>query len=144
VSELKEGRSFGELAIITNKPRAARIIAEDECYFAVMKKADYFRVLTQIEDVKSNLIIDFLKEIPILKRYSRNTLRKLAKAATYCEYKKDYKVLREGSQSDDMFFISTGEFIIERRDTNENKLLSESGLNHNKGEIEKYIRLSCL
>lgn len=35
------GKSFGELALITNKPRAATIKCLTECHFAVMNKINY-------------------------------------------------------------------------------------------------------
>lgn len=49
VVTLREGKSFGELALIKNKPRAATIRCKDDCHFAVMNKADYQKVLQRIE-----------------------------------------------------------------------------------------------
>jgi CRP-like cAMP-binding protein len=42
---IKTGASFGELALITNKPRAATINCMQDCHFAVMAKSDYEKVL---------------------------------------------------------------------------------------------------
>ncbi len=50
VTTLDEGRSFGELAILTNKPRAARVIAEESTYCAVLLKSDFFKVINQIDN----------------------------------------------------------------------------------------------
>ncbi len=49
VTTLKSGKSFGELALIKNKPRAATIICQEVCHFAVISKADYTKVLKKIE-----------------------------------------------------------------------------------------------
>ena len=38
VIELGAGKSFGELALITNKPRSASIITLTSCFFAIMDK----------------------------------------------------------------------------------------------------------
>ena len=38
---LRTGKSFGELALIKNKPRAATIRTSDDCHFAVMEKENY-------------------------------------------------------------------------------------------------------
>jgi CRP-like cAMP-binding protein len=43
------GHSFGELALINNKPRAATIHCEEGCHFAVMSKKDYKECLIKIE-----------------------------------------------------------------------------------------------
>jgi len=41
VKILTAGKSFGELALINNAPRAATISSRSECYFAVVARADY-------------------------------------------------------------------------------------------------------
>lgn len=43
--KLGSGKSFGELALINNKPRAATIKCITPCHFAVMSKADYKKCL---------------------------------------------------------------------------------------------------
>ena len=42
---MKSGKSFGELALIKNKPRAATIKCLENCNFAVMSKYDYQKIL---------------------------------------------------------------------------------------------------
>lgn len=41
VAKLKDGKSFGELALIQNKPRAATIKCVQDSHFAVLDKAVY-------------------------------------------------------------------------------------------------------
>jgi hypothetical protein len=41
VTVLTKGDCFGELALINNKTRAARIICKEECLFGILKKIDY-------------------------------------------------------------------------------------------------------
>lgn len=45
VVTLRAGKSFGELALTKNKPRAATIKCSEDCQFAVMNKTDYQKVL---------------------------------------------------------------------------------------------------
>lgn len=47
--KLSNGKSFGELALINKMPRAATVVALDNCHFATMGKKDYERVLAKIE-----------------------------------------------------------------------------------------------
>jgi len=47
--QLQAGQSFGELALINDKPRAATIMCLTDCYFAVIDKSDYAKVLKKIE-----------------------------------------------------------------------------------------------
>ena len=47
--QLTLGKSFGELALINNKPRAATIKCLTDCHFAVISKNVYERILKKIE-----------------------------------------------------------------------------------------------
>ena len=41
VSEMNEGESFGELALLNDAPRAATIECTTECHFAIMDKGPF-------------------------------------------------------------------------------------------------------
>lgn len=46
VKTLKTGDSFGELALLDNKPRAATIICREDSFFAVLEKKDFNAILS--------------------------------------------------------------------------------------------------
>ena len=45
VIRLGIGKSFGDMALIQNKPRNATIVARSKCYFATLDKSSYERSL---------------------------------------------------------------------------------------------------
>lgn len=45
VAQLTEGQSFGELALIDDKPRAATITAIEDCEMIYIMRHDYQRIL---------------------------------------------------------------------------------------------------
>lgn len=45
VKSLKEGESFGEMALITKKTRSASILCKEDCYFAVLDRKYFFEIL---------------------------------------------------------------------------------------------------
>lgn len=49
VTQLQEGQSFGELALLNDAPRAATIFCLSNCYFATLDKSEYLRVLRRID-----------------------------------------------------------------------------------------------
>ena len=61
VAQLSKGQSFGELALISNKPRAATVRCLSECHFLVLQKQDYQRVLGRLEEATMNVFVEFLK-----------------------------------------------------------------------------------
>ena len=69
--------SFGELALISSKPRAATIKCLEPTDFAVMHKKDYLKVLVTIEEKSREEIIKFLQSTPYFSAISRQILLKL-------------------------------------------------------------------
>ena len=49
VKTLSVGDSFGELALIENRPRAATIISRENCHLAVLEKKHFNKILSIIK-----------------------------------------------------------------------------------------------
>jgi CRP-like cAMP-binding protein len=71
------GKSFGDLALINNKPRAATIKCLTDCHFAVISKNVYERILKKIEVKNQNKLVDFFQHLPFFEGWSRTALAKL-------------------------------------------------------------------
>ena len=74
VGDLEIGKSFGELALIKNKPRAATIVCRQNCSFAVMDRNDYKKVLGKLEQKTMNRLTDFLYSLPFFLTWTRGSL----------------------------------------------------------------------
>ena len=48
IVSLKSGFSFGETALIEDKPRNATVICKENCYFAVLNKGHFQKILSKI------------------------------------------------------------------------------------------------
>jgi len=74
VVKLSAGASFGENALLTKEPRAARIVTLTHCKFAVLTKFYYDRVLGRKEKQQKLETINFLQNIPIFQPYSKSKI----------------------------------------------------------------------
>ncbi|CAI2382238.1 unnamed protein product [Moneuplotes crassus] len=110
VSVLKGGSSFGELALISSKPRAATIRAKTGAYFAVIGKADYQKVLLKIQEKELNKKIDFFKSLPIFQDWTRIAVGKLTYFFIEKEYLRNFKVYSEGDKTEYIYIVLEGEF----------------------------------
>lgn len=72
--KMGSGKSFGEKALISESVRAATIVCTKNCYFAVMLKADYEKVLKKIELKSQHKMITFLKCIPYIRNWTDRSL----------------------------------------------------------------------
>lgn len=75
--QLKNGKSFGELALINNKPRAATVKCLTDCHFAVLSKSDFEILLKKLEVKREKRFVDFLEGLPFFSNQSRVALVKL-------------------------------------------------------------------
>ena len=62
VNELKEGKSFGELALLTDKPRNATIFAKTgKVALGVLTKKDYQKLIGEDFKSKMDKAVDLLR-----------------------------------------------------------------------------------
>ena len=75
VDSFKEGRGFGELALMNSKPRAASIKALEDWDFATLSKKDYDNIIGEAmkRDFESKTTV--LINIPAFNHLTRNTLK---------------------------------------------------------------------
>ena len=115
VVQLRSGKSFGELALIKNKPRAATIKCVEDCHFAVMSKSDYEKVLQKIEQKNMNKIIEFLHQLPFFKVWTRTSLSKLQYSFEQRAFIRNQIIYKEGDTSHMVYIIKTGEFEVNKK-----------------------------
>lgn len=77
MKQIAAGNSFGELALISSKPRAATIKCIEDSDFAVMKKQDYLKILSKIDEKSREELISFLAATPYFSQWSRNMIHKI-------------------------------------------------------------------
>ena len=137
VAQLHTGKSFGELALITNKPRAARIKAITECHCAVMTKVEFDKSLAKIENKNRTKNIDFFASIPYFSTWSKTQLGKLIMSFNQTRCRKGFQVIRERQKNEDIYIVKSGEFLATRVVMLEKPTHDESVMQYLKGEKTK-------
>ena len=74
--EVPAGGEFGELALMKDVPRAASIVALEDCEFATLSKLAYQRTLKRMHAAALKVSTDFLASLECFRGYSRNALNK--------------------------------------------------------------------
>ena len=78
IGRLGQGKSFGELALINEKPRMATAKCLTDTHFAILESVDYKRSLMKFEKIRFNNLMMFLKNIPCFNKWSRNQFIKFS------------------------------------------------------------------
>ena len=77
VVELQPGHSFGELALLSDKPRAATVRCLTDCTLAVIGRHDYQRLLQKIEQKHIEERIQFFWQLPFLSHWPKRQVEKV-------------------------------------------------------------------
>ena len=115
VNEIKilgNGTAFGELALLTNKPRAASIICKTDTHFAILEKEYFDKILKINEQKKLFGQIEFLEKIKLFDSLSFNALRNLYYNSENKEFNINNVIYKQGDKAQNFYLIKSGEFKV--------------------------------
>ncbi|CDW82419.1 cyclic nucleotide-binding domain containing protein [Stylonychia lemnae] len=139
VSYLGSMKTFGELAFLTNQPRQATIIAEQETYCATITKRAYKDAIKATHILNKDMIVEFIKQMPIFQRYSKGNIKKLARMMKSQKYMKEQVIQKEGdTDTKYMYIIQEGEFSIYQKQPEHMQLMTKSALNTSTDHSKDY------
>mmetsp|Transcript_12686 Transcript_12686/g.27552 ORF Transcript_12686/g.27552 Transcript_12686/m.27552 type:complete len:694 (-) Transcript_12686:268-2349(-) len=121
VGSYGNGCSFGELALIYGSPRAATIIATDDCKLWRVKRGWYRGVVGQHRKRLHMEKVKFLPKVNVGKKRFGDVLKKdqldaMAQLLKQEYFKQGDTILREGESGNTFYIIQSGEVSIFRRD----------------------------
>ncbi|CAD8178706.1 unnamed protein product [Paramecium pentaurelia] len=112
---LRQGESFGELALIHRQPRLATIRCVNNCYFAVLDKQQFQYILHYEQTKKIEQNIDYFAQISIFNQLNRTQLTQIYLNSFLYEYEKNQIVLQEGDKSDSFLIVKAGLFQVRKQ-----------------------------
>lgn len=114
VAHLKDGFSFGELALINDAPRSATITTLQNTDLATLEKENFQHIMAKVIRRKFAHMINFMSEFTIFNNMTRIALEKLALFMTKCEINLGHNLITEEDEADHIFFIKSGTFEISK------------------------------
>jgi len=113
VSILSDGKSFGELALLSkHAKRNSTIRCLTDCHFAVLSESDYEKVFARIEKLEQNEFVLYCRQMPFFKQSSNIFLTALRKYFTNIEVKRGQILCKQGQKCKHIWFIRKGEFEV--------------------------------
>ena len=126
VGTLKAGQNFGELALVSNSPRAATITCKEFCIFATLDKHNFERILSKETQKALESKALFLQTLPLFSSIPKSTLVKLSYFFTETKFSKNQNVYKAYDDADKVYFVKSGEFKLAKwKDFGSKPLISQ-------------------
>lgn len=104
---------FGELALLYNAPRAATIIANEECQLWQLDRNTFSHIVKDASQTKRNKYEDFLQTVPVLASLDLYERSKIADVIKEENFKADDQIITDGDTENCNWFyiIISGEAV---------------------------------
>uniref|UniRef100_A0A4W3H8I8 Protein kinase, cAMP-dependent, regulatory, type I, beta n=1 Tax=Callorhinchus milii TaxID=7868 RepID=A0A4W3H8I8_CALMI len=120
VTNIGEGGSFGELALIYGTPRAATVKAKTDLKLWGIDRDSYRRILMGSTLRKRKMYEEFLSKVSILESLDKWERLTVADALEPVQFEDGEKIVVQGEPGDDFFIITEGSAsVLQRRSRNE-------------------------
>ncbi|KAJ3190882.1 Rap guanine nucleotide exchange factor 4 [Irineochytrium annulatum] len=113
VRQLDEGDGFGELALVSDQPRAATILTLTPCKMLRVEKGDYLRIIRFNHDKQAREKVLVLKKIPIFALLPDMMLKSIANSMTQRTFPPGTELLAQGDEVNEVWFIREGVCEVE-------------------------------
>ena len=113
LGEFGDGFTFGEIALIKKTTRNATIKAKKLCKLATINKADYNKIIKELEEKRLHKILKQFKEnYPLFEYWTLNHLIRLMNCfSNKYLFPGDY-LFKQNEKSDSIYIIKSGKFEI--------------------------------
>ncbi len=112
---IKAGRIFGEMALISGRPRSAAVIAGKDCVLIEVPRRAMLKLIAANDSVRA--YVDRVFTIRALERYlvpgiDESLLREVVESATLCQFKAKETIYKIGDDSAEIHLIRSGSVTL--------------------------------
>ena len=119
---LKDGDTFGELALIQNGKRTATAITIEKCELFVLNGVTFREMLKKVNETDLNEKLNLLKSNALFSVLGNNKLKAISNIMINCTFKGGETIVYKNDLGDSIYIIKSGEVQCLDKDEEKNKL----------------------
>lgn len=108
VKTCEPGDVFGELALLYNCPRAASVVAKNECVCWQLDRETFNHIVKEAAANKRNKYESFLKSVSLISSIDTYECSQIADALVLENFKKGDTIVRQGDPGDKFYIVEDG------------------------------------
>jgi len=108
---LKDGDFFGELGLLTKKPRRATVLCLEETFLMYLEKTDYKNVVQSVDYGKITKKIEFFERF-FLRGFTQDSILKLSYFFLKRKYGLNEVIYEENEKANGCYLIKKGEIAV--------------------------------
>eukprot|EP01041_Mallomonas_annulata_P005441 gene5441-10920_t len=112
VVTLGPGKSFGELALMSNTPRGATIRAETPGVLYSLDRDTFRFILASCSASRMAMITKALEKVPLLKGLTSEQFQKISDSVEVIKYAPDEYIIRKGTEGNIFYILQEGKVKI--------------------------------
>ena len=116
---LKDGDTFGEIALMHNGKRTATAITIEKCDLFILNGVTFREILKKINETDLNEKLDLLKSNALFSLLENNKLKAISNIMIKCTFKGGETIVYKNDVGDSMYIIKSGEVqCLDKNDDN--------------------------
>jgi cGMP-dependent protein kinase len=109
---LKDGMSFGELALIFNAARSATVQAKVKSVVWAVDRTTFYTVLRSVHQTQLERYREYLARTQILKVMPDKQLQQIAEALDEISFAPGHRIIKQGDTGDSFYILVSGECAV--------------------------------
>ncbi len=148
LARLGSGSLFGEMALLSQTPRAAQVVASRPCLLLVLRKDALDALVADEPELgmaiasycRRRMIDNLIRTSAVLKSVNVRERPALVQRFVTCAYEAGERIIVQGEQPEGLHLIASGSVVVVHRDSDERTVIATLGVGEVVGEMSLVLR----
>ena len=148
LARLGSGSLFGEMALLSQTPRAAQVVASRPCLLLVLRKDALDALVADEPELgmaiasycRRRMIDNLIRTSAVLKSVNVRERPALVQRFVTCTYEAGERIIVQGEEPEGLHLIASGSVAVVHRDSGERTVIATLGVGEVVGEMSLVLR----